>query len=369
MYIRWLVGWWQDVNELPLVVAVVPGVRVGPRVVTTTVVGSATLGLSDSGEMSGLGMLHLGCLDWHSVVDDRDVVGSAVMGRCVVSWGIVVWGRVSAALGFSDGCEMSGLGVLDFGCVDWNTVVDDWDSVVTAMSWSIVDWSNNMSVAGGGVCGKVFGLSVLDLGRIDWDTVVDLDGRCSMSPWGCVGLASPEGSLMKVVQSTSLGMSMSVSDLGGGYFGCIMGHSMSGNSMSPWGGIGQRRGHMGVGHCWCNVMGIRHWSVVSNWGNDSVVGNWVNWSWSYGQVGSGNLESVHGIGGVLDGLDMTVSIDIRVSTVCYSISRSAFVLLRVRVGVSIRVRAMIILADVLAGNGWTVRQCCYGCHQQKGYHL
>lgn len=48
------------------------------------VVGSTAFSLSDGGEVSSLGVLHLGCLDWHSVVDDRDVVGSRVMGWCIV---------------------------------------------------------------------------------------------------------------------------------------------------------------------------------------------------------------------------------------------------------------------------------------------
>lgn len=117
------------------------------------------------------------------------------------------------------------------------------------------------------------------------------------------------------------------------------------------------------------MMGIRDGGVVSDWSDNGVVSNWVNWSWSNGQVRTSYLETVHGISGVLNGLDMTMSINVRISTVGDTISRATFVLLRVGVGVSIRVRAMVILTNVLAGYGWTVRQCCNRRHQQKSYNL
>lgn len=358
---------------LPLVVAIVPGVRVGPRVVSVvvsavSVVGSTSLSLGDCCEVSGLGVLDLGRLDWHSVVDDGNVIGARmVVGWSIVSWCIMIGGSMmSTALGFSNSREMGGLGVLHLGCVDWDSIVDDWDSVVSGMmGWCVVGWGCNVTVVGGGVSGKVLGLGVLDFGGIDWDSIVDVDGRSGMGPWGSVGVTSPEGSLVQMVESTSLGVSMGVSDLGGGYFGCVMRHSMSSDSMRPRNGIGQRAGHMGIGHGRCDMMGVRDVIVVSDWGDNGVV----DWSWSNGQVGSGYLESVHGIGSVLHGLNMTVSVDIRVSTMRNSVSRSAFVLLGVRVGVSIRVGAMVILTNVLTGHGRTIWQGCSRCHQQKSYHL
>lgn len=348
--------------KLPLVVAVVPRIRVRPRVVSTAVMGGASLSLGDGGKVSGLGVLHLGRLDGHSVVDDRDVVGARMVSSWrVVSWGIVSWsvviGRsVRTALGLSDGSKVGGLGVLHLGCVDWDAVVDDWDGIVTGMGLSVVRWGD--TVVGSGMSGKVSCLGVLDLRCVDWDAVVDLDGRRSMSPRGCVRLAGPQGSLVQMVQGTGFGVCVSVGDLGGGYFGCVVGHSVRGDSMGPGCGVRQRGGYMGVRDGWCgDVVGVRDGSVVRDWGYDGmVVFGRVNGRWSDGQVGGGYLESVHGIGGVLDGLHQTVSVDVRVSTVGDTVGRAAFVLLRVGVGVSIRVRAMVILADVLAGDGGAVRQ-------------
>lgn len=150
------------------------------------------------------------------------------------------------ALCLGDCGEVGGLCVLHFGCVNWDTVVDNWNSVVAGMGRGIVSWGSNVAVIGCGVSCKVFGLGVLDLGGIDWDAVVDLDGRASVGPWGSVMLTGPEGALMEMVKGTSLGMSVSVSDLGSCYFGCVVWHSMSGVSMGPWGGIGQRGRHMGI---------------------------------------------------------------------------------------------------------------------------
>lgn len=78
-----------EANGLPVVVAVVPGMRVGPRVVGTVGTMGSALGLGDSGEVSGLGVLHFRCLDGDSVVDDRDVVGAGMVGWCVVGRGVV----------------------------------------------------------------------------------------------------------------------------------------------------------------------------------------------------------------------------------------------------------------------------------------
>lgn len=276
---------------------------------------------------------------------------------------------MSTAGGLSDGGKVSSLSVLDLGGVDWDSIVDHWDGIVAGVvGRGVVSWA---SVVGGSVSGKVGGLSVLDLGGIYGHSVVDLDGGSSMSPWGSVRLAGPQGSLMQMVEGTGFGVSVSVGDLSSGYFGGVMGHTVSGDSVGPWGGVGHWGGHMGVRDSWGTMVSVRDGRIVvcDDGGDDGVVGNWVNWGWSNGQVGTSNLETVHGIGGVFDRLNQAVSINVRVSTMRHTIGGTALVLLRVGVGVSVRVRAMVILAAVLAGHSHTVRRRRGRCHQQKSYHL
>lgn len=94
------------------------------------------------------------------------------------------WGRVSTALCFSDSGEMGGLGVLYFGRIDWDSVVDDWNGM-SVMSWGsmMVGWGSGVvngcdgnGVVGSSVSSEVSGFSVLYFGCVDWNSVVDLNG-------------------------------------------------------------------------------------------------------------------------------------------------------------------------------------------------
>lgn len=85
-------------------------------------------------------MLNLGSVDWNSV----DGCWCGLVSVMVISWGMVVlWGSIVAwsgimawsvvrlALGSSDSGEVEGFFVLDFGCVNWDSVHWCWgESVV-----------------------------------------------------------------------------------------------------------------------------------------------------------------------------------------------------------------------------------------------
>jgi hypothetical protein len=91
------------------------------------------------------------------------------------------------------------------------------------------------------------------------------------------------------------------------------------------------------------VSGIVDWtSGQSNW---SWGGSWAN-----GQVGGSDAESVDGVRNVLDLLDDSVGINVRVSSAGDAIGGSHFGLGRWTTGVAVRVLSELILGMVLGGD-------------------
>lgn len=152
-------GSFEQLGTEVLVVVVVFGlVRTVILVVGWGPVSSGSSGVQGS-QMGGLGVLHFGGIDWDSVVDDWDVLSSMPGSGSVPSWGGVPsgngnWGWVSGA-GGSMGGKVLGLGVLDFGGVD-RTGTDQTARLL--------------------VGGEVFGLGGGDLGGVGRD-VVPVGGR------------------------------------------------------------------------------------------------------------------------------------------------------------------------------------------------
>lgn len=183
--------------------------------VVTTMGGTTMTCCRDRIQMRGTSMLHLGGLDGHSIVDDRDVDGSLMRIATGIALGmtLVVRGSIPAAIvasivpgavrtaamrgGLREGGIVGGLGVLHFGCVDGHSIVDHRHMVTTV--WG--NGSDGMTGTGSGVSGKVRGLGVLHLGRLN-------------------------GSTMSMGHLTQcLGMGGIVFGLGSLHIGCIDGHT------------------------------------------------------------------------------------------------------------------------------------------------
>jgi hypothetical protein len=298
-------------------VIVMSGVPVSLVVVSVPVamavsVASTMAGLGNGSKVSGLGVLNFGRFDGNSIVDHRNVVGTVIgamsVGGCV-------------ALGLSDGGKVGSLSVGDFGGVLGHSIVWGRGSRVpsTMMSgcWS---WG---AVFGRGYGSEMSSLSVSDFGSILRHSIV----------WGW-GVSEVSGG-NSMMASTSGGMSGKVSGLGVLDFGGIDGHSVvdhwGGSVVGPW--VGRTAPHMVATSVGFSVSGKvssfggqNFWSLGwSNWGMTdmwtNVVGPWssVVHSWSsvvqrsdgvhnrkgcFGQVGSGSAESVHRVGGVVDALQV-----------------------------------------------------------------
>jgi len=97
-------------------------------------------------------------------------------------------------------------------------------------------------------------------------------------------------------------------------------------------------------------LGSGNFGSVFNWGRadwkDSGGGTWGNWD-----VGSGNPESVDGVGDVVDALDETVGVDVAVRTAGDAVGGVDLLLGRVAVDVAVVEGAELILAVVLDGGG------------------
>lgn len=213
------------------------------------------LSLGDGSEMGGFGVLHFGRLNWDTVVDDRNVVGAGMMdgSRSIMTGGAGIVDIVTGtALGFSDGSKVSGLGVLHFGCVYWDTVVDDRNRSVVSDGSMMVGRGgrcvmvDGCTVVGSSVGSEMGGFGVLDFGCVYWNSVVDLNG-CGGSP-----VVTPVcGSLVQMMMTgQSLSVSGEVGNLGGMYFGRIVRDTVGGNTMRPWSSMGQWSRNMGIGHSW-----------------------------------------------------------------------------------------------------------------------
>lgn len=169
-----------------IVVRMVLAIVLVRRSTVVTSMGGATMTCCrDRIQMRGTSMLHLGGLNGHSIVDDRDVDGSLMRIATGIALGVtlvvrgsipativasIVPGAVRAAAmrgGLREGGIVCGLGVLHFGCVDGHSVVDHWHMVATV--WG--NGSDGMTGTGSGVSGKVRGLGVLHLGRLNGSTM------------------------------------------------------------------------------------------------------------------------------------------------------------------------------------------------------
>jgi hypothetical protein len=112
-----------------------------------TAISDLCLGLSDEGEVLGFFVGNLSGVDWNSVhwcrswlVSVMVVGGGVVVGRgSIMSWGGVVgWGVVSLSLGGSDGGEVKGFFVGDFGGVNWDSIHWCWGVSVVGGAFVVV---------------------------------------------------------------------------------------------------------------------------------------------------------------------------------------------------------------------------------------
>lgn len=211
---------------------------------------------------------------------------------------------------------------------------------------------------------KVLSFFVLDFWGVNWDSV----------NW-CWGI-SVDWSFVVMVES-SFGFSV------GGEVSVFSGN----NFWSLWDG---KRSSM-VTVSWKSPV-RDNWSVdsvnsVDHWCGVMVRRNSVNWSWSLWQVGGwDDLESVVWVGDVFHWLDMSMSINIRVSSVEMSVMWFGFLFRAQRIAVkentcveevwqlnrwidclpvAVAITAMSILSLELGGNcsirngcAWSDEQCC-----------
>lgn len=141
-------------------------------------VGGLGLSFSDQREVLCLLGLDFVGVFWDSVVDGWVVVGRGL----VVSWGRCVVSGVSSisdlSLGFGDEGKMVGLGVLNFGSVDWDSVHWCWCWLVSPMvvvSWGVVVVGWSMLINGGlSVVSRVTSITDLSLGFSDESEMVGL---------------------------------------------------------------------------------------------------------------------------------------------------------------------------------------------------
>jgi hypothetical protein len=138
------------------------------------------------------GVLHLGGIDWHTLVDgwvmvaQFAVVAQIVVGVMVVVMGlflvmmglfVMVFGHiVTMAGGLGVGGSVGSLGVLHGGCVDWDAVVDHRHVVVVSRPFVMVVLLRFMVVwVFGGFCHgrKMFGAGMLYFNWFYRDSVLD----------------------------------------------------------------------------------------------------------------------------------------------------------------------------------------------------
>lgn len=317
-------------------------------VVATMAAGSSMSGGGQRIQMRGTGVLHLGGLHGHSVVDDRDVDGSLVRvagGVAVVAAVALFPASVVAAIipgsmrgssvggGLGQGGVVGGLGMLHLGRIDGYSIVDYRHVIAT-----VVNGGNGMSRTGGSMGGKVRSLGVLHLGCLNGSTVGmsymakgfgvggivlglgglhigSINGHTSMSQRHMGGLSVGPSSavnrpLVQVVSSGIVGGSSVGSGMGGLgvlHFGSIDGDASVGQHRDVDGSVGVRSiGAMGVG--------------------GSVNGSGMNLR-SLRQVGAHGVEAMVRISGVGHRLHMTVTIHVGVGAVRGAVMASRLVLL------------------------------------------
>lgn len=253
-------------------VAVVAGI---PATIVVTIipgaVGVAAVGggLRDGGKVSGLGVLYLGGVDGHTIVDHRHMVGTVVgkgsdgmsgtgtgsgMSGKVSGLGVLHlrsfdgstmgMGHMSQRLGV--GSIMLSLGGLHIGSIDGHTTVGEWDmsvgsvsttvSPATAIDRALVQMMSGRIVGGSGMSGRMGGLGVLYLGCVDGNAAVGQHGNVDamVSVWHIGGMGMAVGS---------------------GIDRCHMGHGRSLGQIGAY-RIETVMGISGVGHRLCVSMSI-----------------------------------------------------------------------------------------------------------------
>jgi len=137
---------------------------------------------------------------------------------------------------------------------------------------------------------------------------------------------------------------------------------------------GDSMGGLGLSDLW----GVLDWlwgNSVKDWGNERFwVEGWGNkgcnlWgSWSNWEVGAGDLESVDGVGDIVDGLEQTVGVNVLVGAGGHSIGVSCLSTGQWTSGVSKRELSELILSMELGGRSGIVSPgvARHDCHLGRG---
>lgn len=305
-------------------------------------------------QMRGTSMLHLCGLDGHAIVDHRDVDGTLVRIAGGIALGMalacripttvvatIIPGAVRAAAmrgGLREGGIVGGLGVLHFGGVDGDAVVDHRHMVAT-----VGNGSDGMAGTGSGVRSKVGRLGVLHLGRLNGSTVRmgnlsqrlgvrgivlglgslhvgSVNGNAAVGEWH-VGSRSTIGPATAIdrtlVQMMSgivggSGMCGSMGGLGVLHFGCVDGNAT----------VGQHRNMDAV-----RLMRVGVWHIGGMGVGGSIDGSSMWDGRSLGQIGADGIEAMMRIRCVGHRLQVTMAIDIGVGAAGGAIMGASLVLL------------------------------------------
>lgn len=341
---------WQILDLVVVVLLTVLAIILVRRAtVVATVGGSTVTGRCQGAQMRGTGMLHLGGLNGHAIVDDRDVDGTLMRIAGGVALGVTIVAGIPATViativpgavraagrgGLGESGKVGGLGVLHFGCIDGHSVVDHRHMVAT-----VGNGSDGMTGTSGSVGSEVGGLGVLNLGSLD-------------------------GSTMGVSHLTqSLGMGSIVFSLSGLHVGCIDWHATMGEghvsrsstigpataidrtlvqmmaSIVRGSGMSSSMGSLGVLNFRCvngdaamgqhrDVDAMRMLSVwhVSGMGS-GIDGSYMGHSWRLRQIGANSIEAMMWIRSVRYRLQMAMSIDIGIGAARGAVMSASLVLL------------------------------------------
>merc|ERR1712227_23671 len=149
--------------------------------------------------------------------------------------------------------------------------------------------------------------------------------------------------------------------------------SVTSLSVGGGGNSGEVSG-LGLSDLW----GVLNWlwgNSVKDWGNERFwVEGWGNegcnlWgSWSNWEVGAGDLESVDGVGNIVDGLEQTVGVNVLVGAGGHSIGVSCLSTGQWTSGVSKRELSELILSMELGGRSGIVSPgvARHDCHLGRG---
>lgn len=308
-------------------------------------------------EMRGTSMLHLCGLNGHAIVDHRDVDGTLVRiaGGIALGMALVVAGSIPAAIvatiipgavraaamrgGLREGGIVSGLGVLHFGGVDGDAVVDHRHMVAT-----VGNGSDGMAGTGSSVRSKVGRLGVLHLGSLNGSTVRmgnlsqrlgvcgivlglgslhvgSVNGNAAVGEWhvGSRSTICPatavDRTLVQMMSSGIVGGSSMCGSMGG--LGVLHFRCVDGNAT-----VGQHRNVDAV-----RLMGVGVWHIGGMAVGGSIDGSSMRDGRSLGQIGADGIEAMMRIRCVGHRLQVTMPIDIGVGAARGAIMGASLVLL------------------------------------------